>query len=236
MEMDFAWHTRDEKLLVVKFWWEKQERKCCICGEEMMPYHRDGTRDPMRATLEHLIPKRENGPNTVANVRLAHAACNHALGALWEQNRQRKASGLPPIPDQWAINSAWGNAKARVAREQMTPLERARLHVSQAIDNVERKARGVKWCAENAVSLPRGATLLPAYAPIAEMISKGAGATAAVKRARRGARGRRIRSQGGHRPDCPVMKAVCDALVEDKYKHLMRYNESPGSPMVPTSA
>jgi hypothetical protein len=45
----------------------------------------------------------------------------------------------------------------------MTPLERARSHVDKAIEKVERKAKGVKWCAENAISMPRGATLLAGY-------------------------------------------------------------------------
>jgi hypothetical protein len=163
MDMSFAWHTREEKLLVVSYWWKHQNGKCCICDEQMLPYHRDNTNNPMRATIEHLIPKRENGPNNAGNVRLAHAICNNALGALWEMNQQRAKDGLEPMSREWALNAAKGTLKVRQGISAMTPRERARNNVDKAFEKVERKAKGVTWCAQNAISLPRGATLTPEY-------------------------------------------------------------------------
>lgn len=106
MDMSFEWHTRDEKLLVVDYWWNVQRGLCCLCGELMLPYHRDKTTHPFRATIEHLVPRREGGPNTVGNVKLAHGMCNHALGALWQQNQERRKNGLPPISDEQALRYA----------------------------------------------------------------------------------------------------------------------------------
>jgi hypothetical protein len=162
MDMNFSWTTRSERLLVVDYWWKRQRGLCCLCGEMMKPYKRQHSTDPDAATIEHIIPRRENGPNTVGNVRLAHGGCNHALGALWEQNRHRAIMGLPPISEREALASAAGNRRAK-AKPPMTTLEQARSHVDKAMDKVERKAKGVSWCAQNAVSLPRGATLLPGY-------------------------------------------------------------------------
>jgi hypothetical protein len=164
MDPNFEWHTRDEKLLVVDYWWKEQRGLCFLCGELMKPFKRQHSTDPDAATVEHVIPRRENGPNTAGNVRLAHASCNNVLGALWEQNRHRAIMGLPPISEKQALASAAGNRRAKAKPQpQMTPLEQARSHVDKALDKVERKAKGVKWCAQNAVSLPRGATLLPGY-------------------------------------------------------------------------
>ena len=47
----------------------------------MLPYRRRRVKSAMDATVEHLKPKREGGPDTVGNVRLAHMVCNNALGA-----------------------------------------------------------------------------------------------------------------------------------------------------------
>lgn len=88
MDPNFTWTTRAEKLRVIAYWWEKQDKKCCICGQMMQPYGEMGYYRPNAATVEHLIPRRENGPNTAGNVRLAHAKCNHEAGAAWEQKRQ----------------------------------------------------------------------------------------------------------------------------------------------------
>lgn len=158
MDMDSAWSTRDEKLQVVDYWWHEQRGLCCLCGELMRPYRRQHTNDPAAATIEHLIPRRENGPNTAGNVRLAHAACNHALGALWEINKKLAAQGKPQASHKWAIN----NARQR-AREAMglPPLELAK--VKGAITKAKKKKVGVDWCAANVVSLPRGATLMPEH-------------------------------------------------------------------------
>jgi 5-methylcytosine-specific restriction endonuclease McrA len=85
MDPSFEWTTKTEKLRVIAYWWKEQGGKCCLCGLKMLKY---GGGLENSATVEHVIPKRENGPNTVGNVRLAHARCNHVAGALWEQRRQ----------------------------------------------------------------------------------------------------------------------------------------------------
>lgn len=144
---DFEWHTRDEKLMVVAYWWAEQRGCCCICHHLMKAYSRQHSSDPDNATIEHLIPRRDGGPNTVGNVRLAHGRCNHALGALYEKNRQRAIRGLPPLSEQWALNSARGNQLARKRLLKEAPAKKKRI--------------GVKHCAANTISLPRGATLLP---------------------------------------------------------------------------
>ena len=124
MDMNFKWTTRAEKLLVVDYWWKEQRGCCCLCGEIMKPYSRQHTSDPDAATIEHLIPRRENGPNTAGNVRLAHGLCNNALGALWQQNQHRKVLGLPPLTEKWALASASGRQRAKLLpAPQMTPEE-----------------------------------------------------------------------------------------------------------------
>jgi hypothetical protein len=146
--MNFRWLTRAEKLEVVAYWWKNQRGRCCLCNMPMDPYHRDRTHNPDAATIEHLIPRRESGPNTVGNVRLAHGRCNHALGALWEQNRHRGAKGLPPLTAKWALNSARGN---ELARKRL---------LKEAKKNDP--ASGT-MAAGGFVSLPRGATLMSFY-------------------------------------------------------------------------
>lgn len=168
MDMNFEWHTRGEKLRVVDYWWKEQEGKCCICHNEMQPYHRDAGRNPEAASIEHLIPRRDNGPNTAGNVRLAHRRCNNELGALWEENRHRIALGFEPI-GEW-------QARSRPKKPKYEPLpvfnkqsrfQKGSLYYDRWIkwldEQAAKKARGVAWCALNAVSLPRGATLLPEY-------------------------------------------------------------------------
>jgi hypothetical protein len=174
--MDFEWTTRDEKLLVVDYWWEVQKKLCCICSEEMEPYKRQSTHNPRAATVEHLIPKRDNGPNTVGNVRLAHAVCNHALGALWEQNKHRAAYGKPLISEKEALNSARGRNKPKhpplptFTKDSWFPRESLYYErwMKWKDEQEAKKARGVTWSALNAVSLPRGATFLPQYRGIIE--------------------------------------------------------------------
>lgn len=144
MDMDFEWHTRAEKLLVVAYWWEQQKGMCCICGHEMEPYHRDAGKNPNAASIEHLIPRRENGPNTAGNVRLAHRSCNNEMGALWETNRQRElieAGIVQPKPSK-------RRRPAYVFNPRTQPP--ATGHPFIALD-------------KKLVSLPRGATLLPTY-------------------------------------------------------------------------
>lgn len=153
MDPNFKWTTRDEKLKVVAYWWERQQGLCCICGEAMEPYHRDAGKNPAAASIEHLIPKRDKGPDTVGNVRLAHRSCNNHAGGKWAEEQQRKLveAGLVPSKKKRARRAAYVY-DARTAQPQATgrPLEKLR-------------KIGVDWCAENALSLPRGATLLPEY-------------------------------------------------------------------------
>ena len=118
MDPNFKWTTRDEKLLVVDYWWEQQKGRCCLCGDLMKPYSRQHTTDQDAATVEHVIPKRDNGPDTAGNVRLAHAICNNTLGAHWERNRQRAKLGLHPISAKEALHTAMGNRRARVAQSE----------------------------------------------------------------------------------------------------------------------
>ena len=141
--MDFEWHTRDEKLLVVAYWWKVQQGKCCICSAPMEPYHRDAGRNPNAASIEHLIPRRDDGPNTVGNVRLAHRSCNNRLGGLWAEERHRKLveAGLAPKP------------KRRRPAYVFDPRHVQPPATGQPFIALDRKL----------VSLPRGATLLPTY-------------------------------------------------------------------------
>lgn len=100
---EFEWRTRSEKMRVVEYWWTEQKAICCICDTEMEPYRRSDDTSPMAASIEHLIPRREGGPNTLGNVRLAHAMCNHALGDLWAINTMLERKGLPPMTKEWAL-------------------------------------------------------------------------------------------------------------------------------------
>lgn len=156
MDMKFKWATRTEKLLVVEYWWGEQKGLCCICDGQMKPYHRDHNSDPERATIEHLIPRRDCGPNTAGNVRLAHGRCNNVLGALWVINEQRKIKGLPPLSKEWAMETG--------ARIKPKAIKRRPTYVYDPRDP-RPPATGQLFVAldKKLVSLPRGATLLPTY-------------------------------------------------------------------------
>lgn len=109
MDMAFRWTTRAERLLVADYWWDEQKAVCCLCGDPellMDPYYRQNPANPFAATLEHLIPKRDDGPDTVGNVRLAHKMCNQALGALWSTNEARAERNLEPLSIEWALARA----------------------------------------------------------------------------------------------------------------------------------
>lgn len=169
MDMNFAWSTRDEKLLVVAYWWEQQKKLCCICGEEMEPYKRQSTHNPRAATVEHLIPRRDNGPNTVGNVRLAHALCNHTLGALWATNRERIKGGFAPIGESEALARA-RNPPPRVKHEPLPRFNkrshypRESLHYEAWVKWLdEQAAKALRGHAWRLTGLPRGATLTPEY-------------------------------------------------------------------------
>lgn len=149
MDLNFEWRTREEKKEVVRFWWRQQRALCHICGGEMEPYSQ-AIVSPWAATIEHLVPRRENGPNTVGNVRLAHRWCNNALGALWELNRHRSTQGLPPLSEKWALSNAVAQVRQRRIAKPVEP---------------ERLPKGSYGCSMAAMMLrgemplPRGATL-----------------------------------------------------------------------------
>ena len=175
MEMDFTWTTRAEKLLVVAYWWDQQHGLCCICSEKMEPYHRDAGRNPNAASIEHLIPRRENGPNTAGNVRLAHRSCNNEMGALWAENQHRASKGLPLLTDRKAVK------KPRRAKYEPLPLFTENSWFPKESGyykrwtewkrQQEKKLGGVDWNAGKALSLPRGATLIPEY--LDKIVAKG---------------------------------------------------------------
>lgn len=167
MNHDFRWTTREEKLQVVRYWWREQRGICHLCKDRenpMEPYSQAGV-SPWAASIEHLIPKRENGPDTVGNIRLAHRVCNNVLGALWQINKDRMDRGLAPLSTDWALSN-----KIAQLRPHVDPLRDA-----EAADL--RAERGAIWRQVNAiypnakrgtlayaietgqVALPRGATL-----------------------------------------------------------------------------
>jgi 5-methylcytosine-specific restriction endonuclease McrA len=53
---------------------ERHGDNCHWCGKPMDFETRD---EPLSATIEHLIPKSEGGPNAQTNLRLAHKLCNN---------------------------------------------------------------------------------------------------------------------------------------------------------------
>lgn len=58
---------------------EKTGGRCHLCGGDV---DRDRTAgDPLSATRDHLIPISSGGSDTLANVKLAHLACNMRRGA-----------------------------------------------------------------------------------------------------------------------------------------------------------
>ena len=112
MDHDFQWTTREEKMEVVRYWWRQQRAVCCICKDEaelMEPYGSPSS--PWVASIEHLVPKRDNGPDTVGNVRLAHRWCNNVMGALWQINKDREKMGLEPLSAEWALSGRRAQAR-----------------------------------------------------------------------------------------------------------------------------
>lgn len=111
MDPEYEWTTLAGKRRVVAWWWAQQQGVCCICKSTerlMTPYRRNGHAPdhPWEATIEHLVPKREGGRNTVGNTRLAHKLCNNALGGLWSVNQARIAAGQKPETEAWALETA----------------------------------------------------------------------------------------------------------------------------------
>lgn len=55
---------------------EAQNWRCAHCGGRM-----DGVgADANAPTFEHVIPKSRGGPDTISNLVIAHARCNHDRG------------------------------------------------------------------------------------------------------------------------------------------------------------
>lgn len=51
---------------------------CGICGEDVNPAFRYP--NPMRASLDHVVPLSKGGPHTYENVQCAHLSCNSSKG------------------------------------------------------------------------------------------------------------------------------------------------------------
>lgn len=52
--------------------------RCALCREPLDRKIKDG--DPRAVTLDHVIPTSHGGGTEMANLRLAHAACNETRG------------------------------------------------------------------------------------------------------------------------------------------------------------
>lgn len=49
--------------------------RCYLCGQAVPKVHWN---HPLALTLDHVIPRVLGGPDTAANLRVAHRACNRA--------------------------------------------------------------------------------------------------------------------------------------------------------------
>ncbi len=64
--------------------WNAQSGQCALCGEPM-PASRFAVAHAsvwkkQRPTFDHIIPRAAGGPDTPANLQLAHAHCNKRKG------------------------------------------------------------------------------------------------------------------------------------------------------------
>ena len=62
----------------------KQSGKCYLCGAEMkLPedFSERNVRDPLEATIDHLIPRSHGGTYRKENIKAAHAKCNRRKGS-----------------------------------------------------------------------------------------------------------------------------------------------------------
>lgn len=168
MDHNFTWRTREEKQQVVAYWWRQQTGVCFICKdrEQLMEPYSQAAISPWAASIEHLIPKRDNGPDTVGNVRLAHRWCNNVLGALWQINQDRAKYDLPPLSAEWALSKRRITLGAAIdpvrAALKSDELRKERGAAWRHVNAKHPKAsRGTLWRAiENGETpLPRGATL-----------------------------------------------------------------------------
>lgn len=58
---------------------ERDEWRCWLCGGATVPHARG--HDPLRPSLDHVVPLARGGTHTRANVRCAHLRCNLKKGA-----------------------------------------------------------------------------------------------------------------------------------------------------------
>lgn len=171
MDPDFVWTNYRQKLRVVGFWWNEQRGICHLCHDPellMDPYRRRHDENPLAASIEHLIPKRDNGPNSVRNARLAHRMCNGALGALFSHNRHRVTAGETPIPESVALAAVREQYAELIADRLANNPPVFVLNAGVAYDFSVNPAARIKWSMADTrtpgMSLPRGATL-PGYQP-----------------------------------------------------------------------
>ena len=61
--------------------------RCAICGELCDPHDHEWTDHfgPKYPTIDHIIPMSKGGGHVWDNVQVAHAICNSAKGAQYEQ-------------------------------------------------------------------------------------------------------------------------------------------------------
>jgi 5-methylcytosine-specific restriction endonuclease McrA len=64
-----AWRRR--RSIIRRKLARRQDALCAICGLYMRTCDR---------TFDHIVPRCKDGPDTIDNLRLAHAACNQARG------------------------------------------------------------------------------------------------------------------------------------------------------------
>ena len=63
------------------FLWEAQDGKCAICGEDMPWQKRYHASDPLKPTIDHVIPLSKGGAIGFGNIVAAHLRCNNAKGS-----------------------------------------------------------------------------------------------------------------------------------------------------------
>ena len=73
------WGGREaQRLLVLVL--ETYGRTCHLCGQPI-DVSLIGTRDPMRPSSDHLVPRSRGGSDALANLRPAHVRCNSSRQA-----------------------------------------------------------------------------------------------------------------------------------------------------------
>ncbi|MFR1472711.1 MAG: HNH endonuclease [Actinomyces urogenitalis] len=82
MSKQWAGHHAQRILALL---WRNAPHVCSICHEPITAGPgarlRDGSRDPMRASVDHTLARSRGGSDHLGNLRLAHLSCNAAKGA-----------------------------------------------------------------------------------------------------------------------------------------------------------